>query len=98
MKIALNNKIYEQTKIKGRATRRFLEVKELLASSENKGDFTTTDFDIITTFIVDIFGNQFTTDDILDELDTQEIFSVFTDVCREIGEKMSGKVQQFEKK
>ncbi|MDP4144162.1 MAG: hypothetical protein Q8936_06700 [Bacillota bacterium] len=95
MKVTIGEKTFEQTKIKGRAIRKFLEVKENLDTKEK--DFGTKEFDTIVNFIVDTFGNKFTSDDLLDELDASEIFKVFYDVCDDIGKQMSSKVNEFEK-
>lgn len=93
MKITIGKKTYEQTKFKGRLTRKALEMQEIL----NGETFTTKEYDAIITFLVDSFGNKFTSDDVLDEMENIEIMSAFNYVCEEVGKHMSGAVNEYEK-
>jgi len=93
MKIKIGKKTYEQTKFKGRLTRKALEMQDLL----NGDKFTTKEFDAIMTFLCDAFDNKFTSDDLLDELETTEIMADFAYVCEEVGKHMDKATNEYEK-
>lgn len=93
MKIIIGKKTYEQTKFKGRLTRKAFEMQEIL----NGATFTTKEYDAIITFLCDAFDNKFTSDDVLDELENIEIMKDFNYVCDEVGKHMSGAVDEYEK-
>lgn len=95
MKITIGDKIYEQTKIKGRLVRKSLEVQDMLEEKGRK--FGAKEYDEIISFIVDTFERKFTSDDVLDELESKEIMSVFYDICTEIGGNMGNSVDKLEK-
>ncbi|MDF2803057.1 MAG: hypothetical protein K0S61_2960 [Anaerocolumna sp.] len=94
MKITIGKKTYEQTKFKGRLTRKALEMQEIL----NGETFTTKEYDAIITFLADAFDNKFTSDDVLDELENLEIMQDFNYICEEVSKHMSGAVDEYEKK
>lgn len=93
MKITINDKLYEQTKITGRLVRKCLELQEEVDGKA----FGLKEYDIIINFIVDAFGNKFTSDDVLDGLEYKDIQEQFKDICGEIGNNMNNTVGKFEK-
>lgn len=93
MKITIGKKTYEQLKITGRLVRKSLELQEEVDGKV----FGLKEYDIIIAFIVDAFGNKFTSDDVLDELEYKEIQEQFLNICNEIGNNMNDAVGKFEK-
>lgn len=98
MKITLGDKTYEQSKLKGRIFRRFLEVQEILNESEKMQSFKTDDLDLMVGFISEVFEHKFTSDDVYDELELDEIIPAFTKIARGINTKSQSKMSEFQKK
>jgi hypothetical protein len=98
MKIKLDNKNFEQTKFKGRALRNLLEIQDELESKQEEGAFKKEDLDIMCEFIVNVFDNQFTSDDLLDELEFHEIIQYFRQIAEEIMKKTNDKMGKLIKK
>lgn len=98
MKIKIENKIFEQTKFKGRVLRNFLEIEEIFEEREKTGEFKASDLDLMTEFLVNTFDNQFTTDDLLDNLETHEIIEYFRQVAQETMKKTNDKMGKLAKK
>lgn len=86
MKTKIGEVEYTQKKFKGRLVRNLLEIQNHL---KNTGEeMNNTEVDMILEFICLCFDNQFTPDDLLDELEWVEIQKLFI----EIQEKITGKV------
>jgi len=98
MKIKIEDKTFEQTKFKGRVLRNLLEIQELFEEREKTGEFKVSDLDLMTEFLVNTFDNQFTTDDLLDNLETHEIMEHFRQVAQETMKKSNDKMGKLAKK
>lgn len=98
MKIKMGDKNFEQTKFKGRILRNLLEIQNILEEREEAQEFKVEDLDIMCEFIVNTFDNQFTTDDILDNLEFHEIIVFFKQIAEEIMKKTNGKMGKLAKK
>lgn len=98
MKIKMENKTHEQTKFKGRVLRNLLEIQGLLEARQEDEAFKVEDLDIMCEFLVNVFDNQFTTDDLLDNLEFYEIISYFRQVTEEIMKKTNDKMSKLGKK
>lgn len=98
MKIKIEGKTYEQTKFRGRALRNLLEIQDILQNRQEEGNFKVEDLDLMCEFVVNVFDNKFTTDDLLDNLEFHEIISYFKQVAEEIKKKTNSKMEQLGKK
>ncbi|WP_251861971.1 hypothetical protein [Clostridium sp. Marseille-Q2269] len=96
MKIIICEKTYEQTKFKGRITRNLLEIQQHL--EEVGENFKASDLDLLCQFIVNVFDNEFTTDDLLDEFEYSDIILTFRKITDEINKKTKKKFEQLAKK
>jgi len=97
MKIKIDDKSYEQTKFKGRALRNLLEIQNILEEREEES-FKVDDLDIMCEFIANVFDNQFTSDDLLDNLEFHEIMECFKKIAEEIMKKTNNKMEKLGKK
>lgn len=98
MKIKIGNKTFEQLHFKGRALRNMLEIQGLLEAREEEQSFKIEDLDMITEFLVNVFDGQFTSDDLLDNLEFYEIVGYFRQVAQEIMKKTNDKIGKVIKK
>lgn len=90
-------KTFEQTKFKGRVLRNLLEIQGVF-DGKQEDTFTIEDYDLMCEFLVNTFDNQFTTDDLLDGLETHEIMGYFTQVAEEVMKKTNDKMGKLAKK
>jgi hypothetical protein len=90
-------KVFESLKLKGRALRRYLEVQDVLEDADRAGTFNTSHFDLMMEFIVECFGNQFTTDELLDGVDIEDIYLHYRNLSKEIQEKTTKKMKNISK-
>lgn len=98
MKITIGDKTYTQNKFKGRITRNLLEIQAVLSNKQTEGEFSLEDFDLINEFITSVFDNEFSTDDLLDELDFADILTIFKNIQEEISKKTNDKMSKLAKK
>lgn len=98
MKLKIEGKTYEKLRFKGRVTRNLLEIQGILSDKESRGEFTTEDLDMMCEFLVNVFENEFTTDDLLDGLEFHEIIAYFRQVAQEIMKKTNDKMEALAKK
>jgi len=98
MKIKINGQNYEQLKFKGRILRNLLEIQDRLTEQAANDSFTTKDLDVMCEFLVDTFDNQFTSDDLLDNLEFAEIVEYFRQIASEIMKKTNTKMEKLAKK
>jgi hypothetical protein len=89
MKLIINGKTYVAPTPKARMVRRAIALTQEI----NFNDLKPEEFDILVGYVVDIFGKQFTIDDIYDGLDADKlmptIMKCLTDVAGKIGAKLS---------
>lgn len=95
--IEKTTKTFEQTKFKGRVLRNLLEIQGIFEGKQ-EDTFTIGDYDLMCEFLVNTFDNQFTTDDLLDGLETHEIMGCFGQVAEEIMKKTNDKMGKIAKK
>lgn len=93
MKIKVAEKTYEQTKMKGRAVRKYLTLQQELKGFD---DDSPEILDKVFEFIVDFYGGKFTTEDLEDE-DIKDIMDNYKDISIEIGNKMNKSTEKYEK-
>lgn len=99
IKIEINDelKTFETLKLRGRAFRRLLEVQDILEDANAKGTFSTGHFDLMMEFIVECFGNKFTTEELLDGVELEDINLHFQTLAEEINEKSTKKMKNIAK-
>ena len=98
MKIKLEDKTYEQLHFRGRALRNLLEIQGILEERQDENTFKVEDLDMITEFLANVFDGQFTSDDLLDNLEFYEIIGYFRQVAEEIMKKTNDKMGKLAKK
>lgn len=98
MKIKLEDKTFEQTKFRGRTLRNLLEIQGQLEVKQEEGTFKAEDLDMMCEFLVNVFDNQFTSDDVLDNLEFFEIIQYFKQVAEEIMKRTNSKMGALTKK
>lgn len=85
-------------RMRGRALKRMLEVQDVLDSAAENNSFTNDHYSLMCEYICEMFNNQFTTDELLDGADLEEIYEIFMELGKEIGNKALSKVQSVTKK
>ena len=90
-------KVFESLKLKGRALRRYLEVQDVLEDAQRVGVFNTIHFDLMMEFIVECFGSKFTTDELLDGVDIEDIYLHYKTLSKEIQDKTTKKMKNISK-
>lgn len=95
MKVKLGNKTYEVAKFSGMVVRNMLMVQKQMEEAEDTGEFGVEQIDLLTETIVTSFKNQFTTEELLNELDLGEIIEVFKNIAEEIGKKTQSKFDKL---
>lgn len=102
MKIKLNidnkEKIFYLKKVKGSLYRRFLEIQQILIDSENseKG-YGLEHFDMMVTFICQAFNNQFTENELLDDIGADEIALKFYEIAKFVSDKTAEGMKRISK-
>lgn len=91
MEIKLNDKTFIAPTPKARMVRKAIEITE-------KADFKnlkTVDLDYLTNYAVDLFGKQFTLDDVYDGLDAEKLIPTLMDCISNVVGTMGAKLEQF---
>lgn len=91
MEIKLNEKTYVTGKIKARMVRKAIEVSENINTNNMKA----TDLDNLIDYIVELFGGQFSRDDVYDGLDARELMPTLLGCINSVVGEMGGKLEQF---
>jgi len=91
MQINLGEKTYIAPAPKARAVRKAIEMTEKV----NFNDMKASDLDNLVDYIVGLFGNQFTIDDIYDGLDADKLISTLMDCINGVVGTMGAKLDQF---
>lgn len=93
MKITLGDKEYIQTKKpKARMVRKALEI------AENMEEIKAESLDDIANYVAELYGNQFTMDDIYDELDADQLMPTLMKCIDSIVGTMGAKLEKFPNK
>ncbi|MBK1809138.1 hypothetical protein JHL18_00550 [Clostridium sp. YIM B02505] len=98
MKLKIGDKTYEQLKFKGRVMRNLLVIQQDFELKQQDNEFGAEDLDVMCEFIANAFGGQFTSDDVLDELEYAEIIEAFRNISSELSKKANAQMKKFEKK
>ncbi|WP_286909314.1 phage tail assembly chaperone G [Clostridium sp. UBA1652] len=99
MKIKLGEKTYEVTKITCGKMTDYYDVMDAVSESEKvNGRTTKADFNLIKEFLVNFYNNQFTTEDIDNELDVIDLMTFWIGIGVEINQKTQSKVEKLIKK
>ena len=94
----LKKKEFSTIRMRGRALKRMLEITDIMAKAGETGAFTQEHYDLMCEFICEMFGDKFSVDDLLDGMDLEEIYPVFTQLTTEIGNKTMKKMENLIKK
>lgn len=99
MKITLGEKTYEVTKITCGKMTDYYDVMDSVSASEEVNKRTTkNDLNLIKEFLVNFYGNQFTSEDIDNELDITDLMTFWIGIGIEIRQKTQTKVDKLIKK
>lgn len=99
MKIIVNGKNFECTKIAGKKYDRFCDAMEEIEARQNKAEsgYGKDDVALMRGVIVDIFDNQFTTEDLYEDMDISDLIFKFIEVQGEIQTKLNNKIEKIQK-
>ena len=91
MEIVLNSKTYIAPAPKARMVRKAIELTE----KTNFKDMKATEFDNLVGFVVNLYGNQFTIDDVYDGLDANKLLPIILDCINKVVGSVGAKLEQF---
>lgn len=98
-KIIVNHKEYEMPKMGVKRYKNYLAVRDQVMETEGKmGLYTAEQFDAIIDCICELYGNQFTPDDLIDDdggLSVSEIIMEFATIDAQIGAEVNAKVEKM---
>lgn len=94
MQVVVKGKKYESGKITRSKYRVYTEVRDKIASKEVYAD---SDLDEMVSVLVKIFDNQFTEDDINDDMDVSDIMLNFSAIDFDIATKVNNKAEKLQK-
>lgn len=102
MNIVLNindeNKSFASRKITGSKYRRFLEIQNILSEVEEKSlPFQLEHFDMLVTFLVEVFDNKFTEEELLDGVGADEIQLKWIEVAKEVDSRTKAGMKKLTK-
>lgn len=98
MKITVKNKEYDLGKLVRSKYKAYSESRDKLFAKQEKGiSYNEEDLDNMVSVLVKIFDNQFTEDDINDDMDVADIIFNFTSIDFSIVEKIDKKVEKVNK-
>lgn len=86
---------YSTGRMRGRQLKRMLEVQDVMQKAADKNEFTQEHYDLMCEFIVEIFNNQFSVDDLLDGIDLCDVYPTFTNLINDIGNKTMSKMENL---
>lgn len=97
-KIIINHKEFEMPKVGVKAYRNYLAVRDQVMGTEEKnGLYTGEQFDMMLDCICEMYGNQFTVDDLIDSeggLSVSEIVMEFASIDIGIANEVNAKVER----
>lgn len=91
MEIILNDKTYIAPAPKARMVRKAIE----LTDATNFNNLNPEEFDNLVGFVVDLYGKQFTIDDIYDELDADKLMPTIEECLNTVVGRVGAKLEQF---
>lgn len=86
----IETKTFHSVRPRGRAMQRTLSISKSI--SEVGENFTEEHYILMCEYIREAFGNQFTTDELMDGLYQDQIFSTFQEVVQEVTDRINGKM------
>lgn len=89
---------FSTIRMRGRALKRMLEIQDVMSKAENEGVFTQEYYDLMCEYICEMFGDKFSTDELLDGMDLDDIYPTFMKIGEEIGNKTMKKMESLIKK
>lgn len=89
---------FSTIRMRGRALKRMLEIQDVMEEADKAGVFTQEHYDLMCEFMCDLFGNQFTVDELLDGMDLEDIYPTFNKLGEEVGKKTMKKMENLIKK
>lgn len=98
MQITVKNKKYDSGKLVRSKYKAYSELRDkFFAKQEKEISYSEEDLDNMVSVLVKIFDNQFTEDDINDDMDVADIIFNFTSIDFSIVEKIDKKVEKVNK-
>lgn len=102
MNIKLNidgkEKTFNLKKVKGSLYRKFLEIQQILIDLEKtETGYGLEHFDMMVTFICQAFNNEFTEDQLLDDIGADEITLKFYEIAKFVGDKTAERMKRISK-
>lgn len=94
MKIVVNNKEFDSGKMVRKKFKAYSEVRDDLTDKEI---FSDEDLDKMVKALVTLFDNQFTEDDINDDMDVSDIMLNFSAIDFDIATKVNNKAEKLQK-
>ena len=93
MQINLNNKTYIMPTIKAKMLRKTLALNEKMDFNNLKVN----DLDELVNFVTELFGNQFSIDDIYENVDSKELIPLLTQAIQSVVGETNKTLNQFPK-
>lgn len=94
MELKLGDRTYVMQNVKARSLRNAIELTEEINFNNMKVD----DLDKLVNFIVELFNNQFTIDDVYDNLDANELVPTLTACMNSLTGTLNAKLDKMPKK
>lgn len=91
MQIVLNDKTFIAPSPKARMVRKAIELSETM----NVNDMKVADVDALVGWLVDLYGKQFTIDDVYDGLDAEKLMPTLFDAVDSVVGTMGAKLEQL---
>lgn len=91
-------KEFSTGRMRGRALKRMLEVTDVMENAGENEVFTQEHYDLMCEFICEMFGYKFSVDELLDGIDLEEIYPIFMELTKEIGNRTMQKMDNVIKK
>lgn len=93
MQIKLNNKTYTMPTVKAKILRKALTFNEKMDFNNLKAQ----DLDELINFVCELYGNQFTMDDVYENLDAKELLPTLMNSIEAITGETANKLNEFPK-
>ena len=93
MQIILNGKTYESPAPKARMVREAVEITEEI----DFGDIKAKDIDKLVNYVVKLYDNNFSIDDVYDGLEAEKLIPTLTESIEGVLGKMGAKLEEFPK-
>lgn len=91
-------KEFSSIRMRGRALKRMLEITDVMNQAQQADVFTEEHYNLMCEFICEMYGNNFTVDELLDGMDLEDIYPTFMDLTEEVGNKTMKKLEKLIKK